>query len=209
MNYTTLTAAKTTAGSIKRHVNYSAIDADVVLEEAQALVYSLLRVREMRSSATLAMSAGDSSKALPTGYLDPIGRLRDTDNARYRHVTPDRLEELRVYDSAGDLESGQPGYWSVYDELVQFDFAFDEARTLRMLYYKSPSLLSGSNETNFLTSRYPHLLRAATSVRAHAFMKNWSSYSTELELLTSLIGTVNGMDDLSYRGADYDAMSEG
>jgi hypothetical protein len=202
--YTTLVAAKSVAGSIKRQVNYDKIDADVVLENAQTLIYSTLRVREMRALGTLAMSVGDSTKALPSGYLDPIGALRDTKNYWYTQRSEDRLLAARMYDPNGVLQSGQPTFWSVFDELVQFDLKFAEARTLLLPYYKQPDPLSGGNPTNWLTNRYPHLLRQACTVQAHAFMKNWAGYNTELPLLAPLIEKANAEADLSYRGADLD-----
>jgi hypothetical protein len=205
MTWTILTGAKTVSGSIKRSVNYSQIDADVVLEEAQTLIYSILRVREMRSLWAPTVAIGDSTKALPTGFLDPIGKLRDTENFRYRQVTEDELLGRRIYSSLGVLESGQPSCWTILDEAVTFDLKFDTAKTLNLPYYKSLSLLSVSNTTNFLTNRYPHVLRQACRVQAHAFMKNWAGFNAELPLLTALIEKTNAEADMSYRGGDYDS----
>jgi hypothetical protein len=175
-NYNTLVAAKTAAGSIKRQVNYAHIDSEVVLENAQTLLYSMLRVREMRALATLTMSVGDSTKALPGGYLDPNGALT----------------------------SGQPTFWTVLDELIQFDVKFATQKTLYLAYYKQPDLLTAEQGTNWLTNRYPHLLRQSCTVQAHAFMKNWAGYNEELEVLGPMVERVNVEADLSYRGADLD-----
>ncbi len=207
-SYTTLVAAKTVAGSIKRSVNYAEIDVETVLEEAQTLIYGSLRVREMRSMWSPAMAVGDSSKALPSDFLDPAGKLRDTRTFCYRQRSSDHLMSARVYTSAGALESGQPTFWAIFDEAINFDIKFDanSAGTLSLPYFKRPALLaSGTNETNFLTTRYPHLLRQACRIQCHAFMKNWTGYSAELPLLTSFIQSANGEADLTYGGdADYD-----
>jgi hypothetical protein len=203
-NYNTLVAAKTAAGSIKRQVNYAHIDSEVVLENAQTLLYSMLRVREMRALATLTMSVGDSTKALPGGYLDPIGKLRDTEHFEYEQRSEDQLVRSRVYDANGALTSGQPTFWTVLDELIQFDVKFATQKTLYLAYYKQPDLLTAEQGTNWLTNRYPHLLRQSCTVQAHAFMKNWAGYNEELEVLGPMVERVNVEADLSYRGADLD-----
>lgn len=206
MNYTTLVGAKTLAGSIKRTVNYAQIDETVVLEDAQTLLYSILRCREMRSLWSPTVSVGDSSKALPALFMEPIGPyITDTANLRYKHVLETALMQSRIYDGSGVLVSGTPCVWTILDETVLFDCKFDTARTLSLPYYKQPALLaSSSNETNWLTVRYPHLLRQACKVSAHAFMKNWSARDAELSVLATLIERTNAESDLAYSGTDYD-----
>lgn len=203
-NYTTLIAAKTVAGSIKRHVNYDKIDAEVVLENAQTLLYSLLRTREMRASANINVGATQYNVALPAGFLDPFGKLRDTQMFRYVQRSEDQLMGARSYDADGVLKTGQPTYWSIFDEMIQFDLKFKEDRTLFLPYYKQPDLLAASPGTNWLTNRYPHLLRQACLVQAHAFMKNWTGYNAELAVLTPMTERTNAEADLTYRGADLD-----
>jgi hypothetical protein len=111
----------------------------------------------------------------------------------------------RRFYTSGVLQSGQPSIFAIFDEKMQFDFKFDTATTLYLPYFKQPALLAAtSNETNFLTTRYPHVLRQACIVRAHAFMKNWTAYNTELPILSALIDTVSSRDDLSRSGADID-----
>jgi hypothetical protein len=70
VNYSTLVADKTVAGSIKRWVNYGQIDSETVLTEAQALIYSMLRAREMRQAST----ALDGHRRLLQGPADRLSR---------------------------------------------------------------------------------------------------------------------------------------
>ena len=69
MTYTSLIGDKNTAGSIARWVNYSKLDADQILQEAQALLYSMLRVREMRAhfNFNMAQSLNDISRDAKSG----------------------------------------------------------------------------------------------------------------------------------------------
>src|SRR4051812_246682 len=106
MDFTSLTADKSTSGSIRRWVNHADVDADAVLEDAQALIFQTLRVREMRTVFTdLALVIGDSSKALPAGFLDPIRLVDKTNNIKLRLRTEEWMEDFREYDS-GNLATG-------------------------------------------------------------------------------------------------------
>lgn len=203
MSFTTLTGSKTTAGSIARWVNYSEIDAEDILIEAQALIFQALRVREMRSVWSPTIAIGDSSKALPAGFMDPIGRhIRDNKNMQFPFIHEQELIDRRVYDADGDLMSGLPSVVAIFDEALQFDMKFDEARTLSLLYYKKPADLASDNLTNWLTTRYPHLLRQACIVSAYASMREWNAHNAEVQKLSAFIDRANVEADLGYRGAD-------
>src|SRR5436190_430079 len=132
MDFTSLTADKSTSGSIRRWVNHADVDADAVLEDAQALIFQTLRVREMRTVfPDLTMAIADSSKALPAGFLDPIRLVDKTNNIRLHLKTEEWLEDRRSYD-AGSLATGTPGFFAIYGEAFQFDQAYDAAATLRL-----------------------------------------------------------------------------
>jgi hypothetical protein len=209
MDYTSLIGPKATSGSIKQFVNYSQIDPAQLLEDAQALLNSMLRTREMIAAAVLSLAVGDSTEPLPTRFLDPIGAfIVDQRNIAYRHVLETTLMASRVYDSSGVLLQGLPSCWSVFDEAIQFDAKFDTLSTMTMLYYKAPTPLgdgsAGTATTNFLTSRYPNVLRQACRVEAHAFMKNWDAHQAELTKLEAMVARVNQEADLAQRGADID-----
>jgi len=205
MSWTTLTGVKTADGSIKRWVNHEEIDVEQILEEAQALLFLTLRVREMRSSfSDLTMAVGDSTKALPTGFLDPIGLWDITNNRKLSLKTEENLQNARVYTS-GVLESSTPQKWAVFDELIQFECKWDAVATLKMIGFKQPTLLSVSNTTNFLCTRYPHILRTACLAQAFNFRNNGEREQQELTKLGAYITKANAESELSYRGLELDA----
>jgi hypothetical protein len=198
VNYLNLIADKATAGSIRSWINHSLLDVVQIVEEAEALLAQTLRVREMRASTMLALAAGDSTEPLPTGFLDPIS-LRDVSNQitlRLRHEAD--LENLRRYDNAV-LAGGTPANYAIFDEALQFETQYDAAASLRLVYFKRWTPLAVSN-TNFLTDRYPHLLRTACLAQAHAFRNNDTRAQLELTKLAGLIAKTNAESDLSYRG---------
>lgn len=200
MTWTTLTGAKTVAGSIKNWVNYEKVDSETILDEAQATIFQFLRIREMRASTTLTISVGDSTKALPTGFLDPID-LRSKNMMREIEIRDEAtLNARRVYDTDWVLESGFPAIYAIFDELMQFEYKFEEADELPFVYFKRPTLLSVSNTTNFLTDRFPHLLRTACMMQAADMAKDDTEYAKLSTRLVALIEKTNVESDLSYRG---------
>jgi len=205
MTYTTLSGAVTSAGSIKRWVSYSDIDVDTIIEEAQTLVFTTMRVREMRTFFTpLSMSIGDYYKALPTGFLDPISLKDITNGFELQMITDEQLAINRVYDS-GVLVSSIPTEYAIFtDEAAgvegfQFPYKYESAATLHLYGYKTPTLVSGSNASNFLTNRYPFLMRKACIALAANHMNNPEKYAQEKQELIELIGLVNSKDEENYR----------
>lgn len=95
-----------------------------------------------------------------------------------------------------------PSIWSIFDEAIQFDGAFDTAVQCRLSCFRSPPLLSPTNPTNFITSRYPRLIREATNAAAASFMKDDNEEQKALTKLGALIDATNAESDLIYRGAD-------
>lgn len=289
MTYTSLVASKGTAGSIMNWVDYSKLDVETVVDEAQSLIFQTLRVREMRTEWTFSMAIGQSEAALPSRFLDPIGRLQDlTNSMRYTHLTESEVMRLRTYDtlseedfgadpftttadsslvtvsitahglnqggslvvsgaaavggltlngafpitsitddntlvidamteasssatgggasaawSANNLLSGLPSSWSLWDEKIKFDQAFDAQTTFKQLFYRSPKLLSATNTSNWLVSRYPTLMRTACQASAASYMKDDTEYQKHVSALNVLIGSIAAADDMSYRGAEF------
>lgn len=289
MSYTTLTGGKGAAGSIMNWVSYSRLDVGTVVDEAQSLLYTMLRVREMRTEWTFGLLAGAAHIALPDRFLDPIGRLFDLTNVTdYGHKIESDIMKDRAYDSspngalganalsftinssqvtvnkpahglnqdstffisgataaagitangafpvvsitdadnfvidvdtqasatitgggsamtytANNLIAATPSRWSVWDEQLKFDVALVDPITFKLLYYRSKPLLSASNPTNFLTNRYPLLMRKACQAASADYMKDDTEYQKQVTALGGLIQTVNAQDDMIYRGAEF------
>jgi len=290
MTYNTLTAPKGTPGSILNWVGYGKIDVATVLDEAQSLLFSLLRTREMRTEWVFGMAPGACRVSLPARFLDPIGKAWDiTNSIKLGQKIETEIEGARSYDpslagnfgtnpftttagsssvlvhlvghtltqastmtivgasavdgmtmngtfevldivdadnlhlNAGDqtgtagavgggaaatytankLLTSTPSRWSVWDEMLQFDAAFEIQTSFKLLYYRAPPLLSLTNQTSFITSRYPELLRTATSAKSAAFMKDDEEYTKTLQALTALVQSINAENDLLYRGLEF------
>lgn len=289
MTYSSLVAAKGVSGSIANFVSYSKLDIVPILDEAQALIYQLLRCREMRTALTFTMPASTAFTALPSRFLDPIGTMfahsvnyrfspRDAgfvQNARNYDETSGTLGNNPLTTTSGstdvtvaltghgfnqgssfyisgasavggitvsgsfpitsvatdtfvidtsatlsaasstatgggaacayttqNLMTGVPSYWAVWDERIQFDCAFTTQTTCGLLYYQSLPLLTVSNTTNFLTNRYPQMLRTACMASAADFMKDDSEYQKLVTRLQAVIARADVESDLGLRGAE-------
>lgn len=286
MNYTSLIGAKNVSGSIATWVSYSLLDIPPIVDEAQALLYSLLRTREMRTELAFSMPVGGASLALPSRFLDPIGRIYTTSfNNTIRHKDENTVQRTRVYtENSGALTNpfttvagsplvsvalanhgltqdsvfyysssdpawgsgtypvvsitdannfvfsispgaatlsgtsgsavtyladaltlGFPVYFSIWDEAIRFDQAFSQQTLCKLQYFQSLPLLSASNQTNFLTNRYPQLLRRACVTAAADFMKDDQEYQKDLTALSALVERVNVENDMTMRGMEIEA----
>ncbi len=76
--------------------------------------------------------------------------------------------------------------------------------TLQLMCFKSLPLLSAGSPTNFLTSRYPHLLRRACLLQAADFMEDDPAYGKHLAKLEADIETVNAENQLIDSGLELD-----
>jgi hypothetical protein len=204
MDYTTLVGEQETAGSIKYAINWSRIDSGGILEEAEAYIYSQLRVREMRARTDIPIALADTSVDLPTGFLDPIAFSIPGHMPRLRLWDQERFQTRLGWDEDAEYPEGPPSVYSIFDEAIQLNTKADQAYTGKMIYFKTPPALSGSNETNWLTSRYPTLVRRATLMYAAEARKDKAMFAAQQELVDMQIVKIQREADLAMRGMEMD-----
>ncbi|MBW3099257.1 phage adaptor protein [Pseudohoeflea coraliihabitans] len=209
MDYTTLVAAETTQGSIKYWINYSRIDSAGILSEAQAWIYQRLRVRQMVEMASVSIASGASTASLPSDYLDPIHLGIPGTINEIRLTDPQRFRGLLGFDSDGSLPSGTPTRWADYDDTINLNSEADQAYTAKLVYYAEPTALSGANETNWLTDRYPMLLRNVCTMFAADARKDWALMERKQVQAMELISQIKAESDLGMRGMELDFNWEG
>lgn len=295
MTYSSLTGSKGTSGSIANWVSYTLLDIPPVLDEAQSLIFSLLRTREMLTERSFYMPVNGAFVALPDRFLDPIGRIYlSSINIGVRHKDSGFIQNNRNYtETSGTLGTnpfttvassnsvtvalassgfaqdsvfytsgatafngvtisgtfpitaiaasgnsftidisvlgttpsgsgsgggsavayicdqivtGIPSWWGIWDEQIKFDVAFAQASLCKLQYYQSLPLLSTTNTTNFLTNRYPQLIRVATNAAAADFMKDDSEYQKAMTRLSAIVQGINVENDGQLRGIELDPM---
>lgn len=172
---------------------------------------SLVTVHEaghtLNQDSTVTILAAAATGGLTLNGAFPVISIIDADN----YVIDAGAEatsavtgggSLATY-TANNLLSGLPTRWTVFDEQMKFDVAFDNPATLKLLYYRSPELLSATNVSNWLTNRYPMLMRKACMAAAADFMKDDTEYQKQVSALNSLIAATAAGNDLIYRGAEF------
>lgn len=103
------------------------------------------------------------------------------------------------------LTLGTPYYFGIYNEQIKFDQAFFQATGCRLAFYQSPPLLSSTNPTNFITTRYPNLMRVACMAAAADFMKDSEEYQKQFGRLQTMIEKISVENDMSMRGIEVEA----
>lgn len=197
MNYTTLVADKATEGSIKYFVRHSEVPSSYILERAQDAIYQILRVREMVKRAEGTIAAATSQLTLPTDLLEIMSLSRTGVNAgRIIMLDQEHFEARLGVDGKGALFEGTPTFCTFDQTKVYFDCAADEEYTYRLWYVQKPAMLSGSNETNFLTTRYGNLLEAMCKHYAYEHRENDGKAASELEKAMAYITKANEEYDM-------------
>lgn len=198
-NFSTLTAAsKSTEGSIRYWVQHDLIPADNILTKSEAWIYEKLRVPDMIVTQAISLAAGDSTLTKPTGFLDPLWMRFDGDVDEVDYRQENLLERFRDVD--GDLIEGHPSQYSLINDRIEFDVAADEALEGDFCFYKIPTALSVSNETNFLTIRFPSLLEAVCLGWAYAAREQHDKSDKYLKIAGGLLEEANMSADRARRG---------
>lgn len=203
MDYTTLTGAKTVEGSIRNYTNWSETPAETVLAEAQGYIYSRLRVREMEHIVrNLAIAQGVDSLQLPADYMAPIGEacfgIESPWQAKIDIFDPAQFEPYRAVDETGAIYAGQPSACMILGDppIAYFEVKADRAYAAKLLYYRRPAFLGPGNLTNWLTTRWPQLLRAATNYFAHLHKNNRDQAGDAEKLTGHFIDVANSEADM-------------
>lgn len=198
INWTTLTGPKSVSGSVANYVNRSDLPINDILTEAEALIYQDLRTDDMLVRTNITLPSGQSSVALPSDYLTlktfkPL--LTDTPML---YVLPDRLAE--ILDGEGNFIVGMPSMFSVLGKTMRFDVAAERDFFGVLFYYARPAPLSASNETNFLTEKFPSLLRYAMLYFAYEHMKDQALGQEYMAKYAGQLRSARAVDDLNKMG---------
>ena len=127
--------------------------------------------------------------------------------SRDDYLVPHSLLASRAVESGGSLKflnNGIPDFFGIWDEQIKFSCSLSQQTLGRLLYYQSLPLLSSTNQSNFLTNRYPQLMRTACVAAAADFMKDDGEYQKQTAKLTALVQGINAENDGSMRGMELD-----
>ncbi len=197
MNWTVLTGAKDTPGSIKYWVRHDSVPVDYILESAQAAIYSQLRVRQMLKKVDGTIAEGATTLTLPADFLEPEAFYLRGDRRQPIAILDQQHYESRIGEEQdGSLPEGTPTECTFDGTTFYFDCTADDDYLYRLWYWHTPAALSGGNATNFLTSRYPQLLEAYLKHYAWEDRKETGLADRHLKQALGYLATANAEYDL-------------
>lgn len=175
MDYTSLIAPSTSAGSIAGWVNSTAVQAEAptIVAEAEAFIYRRLRHWKMLTSTSGTMTTSQALVTVPSDFLeDKIFKLTGTFSGDITRKTIQEVIQAWNYDGNGNRVAQTPEIFSNDQTNLVLDSPCDRAYPFTLYYYQQPAALGTNNTTNFLTTTYPRLMRTACMVGASEFMKD-------------------------------------
>jgi hypothetical protein len=154
-----------------------------------------LRTRQMLKSATSPMTSGDAKIALPTDFLE-VRDLYIQGNPRMpvTYLSPSAFTR----DARAD-ESGKPFYYTVLASEFLFAPIPDGTRTLEILYYAKPAVLSDSNPSNVFLANYPDALLYGALLEAEPYLINDARVQLWVSLYDRAINSISESDE----GSEY------
>lgn len=136
------------------------------IADAEARIYSELRVKAMEAAYSEAVSSG--SVALPTGFIEWINLYVHGDTAG----SLTRKDPEWIYTNYPTRSgSAKPVFFAREGETLIFG-PYAGPYTIKGRYYKRLTALSDSNTTNWFTENEPALLRYAALCEAAPYILN-------------------------------------
>lgn len=209
LSYATLTAAKTTDGSLKQWVNRSDLPASHIVSLAEDWCNRVLRFQDMQDRDTIVLAEGDYTiediKTSLPGFLDPIQIWVPKYATRLVFKPEEDIDNYLAVDSDGVVQEVTcPWMYTRIGKTLYFDGKADAALDLTVTYYKSPTPLSGSNDTN-LYSEMESLFLFLCLGYAYAWVKDLDASGKYFGAATGLSDKINQTEDLVRRGQEIDA----
>jgi hypothetical protein len=194
MAFTNYSALKTTIASYLGRTDLTTQIPDFITL-AETRLARELRTRQMLKSATSPMTSGDAKVALPTDFLE-VRDLYIQGNPRMpvTYLSPSAFTR----DARAD-ESGLPVYYTVLASEFLFAPIPDGTRTLEILYYAKPAVLSDSNASNVFLANYPDALLYGALVEAEPYLINDARVQLWISLYDRAINSISEADE----GSEY------
>jgi hypothetical protein len=150
-----------------------------------------LRLRQMIKVVTTPTTAGDSTVALPTDFLE----MRDL------HIESNPIQTV-IYQNPSNFfrnsnvtVGGMPSYYTATGSELQFAPIPDSAYTLKMIYYAAPSYLSSTVSSNVFLANCPDLLLYASLGEAEPYLMNDARVQTWASLYDRGLNSLTISDD--------------
>ena len=190
MAFTSYTDFKATVASyLARDDLTSMIPAFITLAEAR--LNRDLRIRQMLKVVTTTTTANDSTVELPSDF----GIIRDI------HLNTNPVSVLQYdtptafYRNAKTSTTGQPKFYTILAQELQFSPVPDGEYDIQMLYYGTPTPLGDTNPSNIFLTVCPDLLLYATLGEAEPYLMNDARLQTWATMYDKGLQSLTTQDD--------------
>jgi len=143
---------------------------DTFIDSTESEFNRRLRVKGMIKRATATLDSQYIS--VPTDWLEAINI--QIDSGDFSPLFQQSIESLDVYRKSNDNVTGQPIYFALVDDSIEFAPTPDGSYTVQLTYYGKIDALSDSNTSNFLSTGY-------SDVYLYGCLKHASIYLMEDE----------------------------
>lgn len=208
MTYQSLTGTKGATGSIKTWVNSDSIEPDVLVGEAEDMIFQALRHWNMISTALGTVTQGATAIDVPERFRQSVSlEMMAPTQVKMVPKAPYEIEALRFYfGTTAAIGTSVPSFYGVKGTKAEFPAASDQVYLYRWVYFADPIPLgttsAGTSSTNFVTSTYPRMMRAACMAQAFEFLRKQDEKIYWLKILEQRIDEANAEAAQSVPAAD-------
>jgi hypothetical protein len=152
-----------------------------------------LRIRQMLKTVTSSTAGGDSTVGLPSDFLE----IRDIYLDANPRISISYLSPSSFTRDARAAESGQPVFYTLRSNEIEFAPIPDTAYTVVMLYHGKPEALSDSNSSNEFMANCPDALLYGALLEAEPYLMNDARVQVWSSLYQNAITSLNESDESS------------
>lgn len=152
-----------------------------------------LRIRQMLKTVTSSTTGGDSTVGLPSDFLE----IRDIYLEANPRISLSYLSPSSFTRDARAAESGQPVFYTLRSNEIEFAPIPDTAYTVVMLYYSKPTALSDSNPSNEFMANCPDALLYGALLEAEPYLMNDARTQVWSSLYQNAVTSLNESDESS------------
>lgn len=152
-----------------------------------------LRIRQMLKTVTSSTAGGDSTVGLPSDFLE----IRDIYLDANPRISISYLSPSSFTRDARAAESGQPVFYTLRSNEIEFAPIPDTAYTVVMLYYGKAEALSESNPSNEFMANCPDALLYGALLEAEPYLMNDARTQVWSSLYQNAVTSLNESDESS------------
>lgn len=141
-----------------------------------------LRVSQLLTTSTVAVSAAAASAALPTGFLQ-MANVKISTGAELQYVPPDRIDK--------ESGAGTPWLYTLMGSTIVVAPTWTAGGNLSCTYWKKETALSDSATTNWYTSNCPDALLFGSLMEAAPFLMNDNRIAIWKEFFNNAVDSLN------------------